>query len=224
MRSGDDMRLTSDSMRDIAPSLGRRDDVRSDADLLDACSTAVIGAVERVGPAVVHLEVWAPRSGTARRPKRRGANDAPPPAAGSGSGFVFTPDGFLLTNSHVVDRATRIRATFADGTGCSADIVGCDPDTDLAVLRVNASSLIAATLGDSTRLCPGQVVIAIGNPLGYASTVTSGVVSALGRTMRAQSGEHHRASRRNAGAARDHSGRGLRVAPIGAYHESMKTP
>ena len=174
-------------MRDIAP-LGRRDDVRSDADLLDAYSTAVIGAVERVGPAVVHLDVWAPRSGTARRPRRRGANDAPPPAAGSGSGFVFTPDGFLLTNSHVVERATRIRATFADGTSCSADIVGCDPDTDLAVLRVNASSLVAATLGDSTRLRAGQVVIAIGNPLGYASTVTSGVVSALGRTMRAQSG------------------------------------
>lgn len=134
---------------------------------------------------------------------------------------MFTPDGFPLTNSRVVKRATRIRATFTDRMSCSADIVGSDPDTDIAVLRVNASSLIAATRDDSTRLRAGQVVIAIGNLLGYASTVTSGVVSVLDRTMRAQSGEHHRASRRNAGAVRDHSGRGPRVAPIGAFHERV---
>ena len=155
-----------------------------DADLLDAYSCAVVGAVERVGPSVAHLEVWQPQ---AAKP-RRGRGNAPPEQTGSGSGFVFTPDGFLLTNSHVVERATRIRATFSDGTSGMADIVGTDPDTDLAVLRVNVPALVAAELGDSTRLRPGQVVIAIGNPLGFASTVTSGVVSALGRTMRAQSG------------------------------------
>jgi S1-C subfamily serine protease len=154
-----------------------------DAELLDAYSATVVSAVERVGPSVAHLEVWGPAGPRTRRPRGRAA-DAP----GSGSGFVFTPDGFMLTNSHVVEQATRVRATFADGTSAAAEIVGLDPDTDLAVLRVSAPSLVAATLGDSTRLRPGQVVIAIGNPLGFASTVTSGVVSALGRTMRAQSG------------------------------------
>jgi S1-C subfamily serine protease len=94
----------------------------------------------------------------------------------------------MLTNSHVIERATRIRATFADGTACDAHVVGNDPGTDLAVLRVHVTSVAAARLGDSSRLRAGQVVIAIGNPLGFASTVTSGVVSALGRTMRSRSG------------------------------------
>lgn len=155
----------------------------SDAELLDAYSSVVVRAVERVGPSVAHLAVWtAPRRGSRRT---RGAPDAP---TGTGSGFVFTPDGFLLTNSHVVAGASRIRATFPDGSSHEAHLVGSDPDTDLAVLRVHGSFVAAAELGDSGRLKPGQVVVAIGNPLGFASTVTSGIVSALGRTMRSQSG------------------------------------
>jgi S1-C subfamily serine protease len=158
-----------------------------DAELLDAYSSAVVAVVERVGPAVAHLAVWAPTVGAQRGYRGRSSGDGQAPS-GSGSGFVFTPDGFMLTNSHVVERATRIRASFADGSSYAAEVVGIDPDTDLAVLRVHATSLPAATLGDSSRLRAGQLVVAIGNPLGFASTVTSGVVSALGRTMRSQSG------------------------------------
>jgi S1-C subfamily serine protease len=160
----------------------------SDADLLDAYSRAVVGAVERVGPAVAHLEVWGPAPEPRGRRRRPAPDGAPRNATGSGSGFLFTPDGFMLTNSHVVENATRVRATFADGMSCGAEIVGRDPDTDLAVLRVDAPAVAPATLGDSTRLRPGQLVVAIGNPLGFASTVTSGIVSALGRTMRSQNG------------------------------------
>jgi S1-C subfamily serine protease len=178
------LQLIADAAEVHADRRGPAASLLSDADLLDAYSATVVSAVERVGPSVAHLEVWGQAGPRTRGPRGRGA-DAP---AGSGSGFVFTPDGFMLTNSHVVEGATRIRATFADGSTAAAEMVGSDPDTDLAVLRVSAPSVVAATLGDSTRLRPGQVVIAIGNPLGFASTVTSGVVSALGRTMRAQSG------------------------------------
>jgi S1-C subfamily serine protease len=166
-------------------------DVRSasndDAELLDAYSRVVVDAVERVGPAVAHLEVWTSDSPSRGRRVRSSADGQQIPS-GTGSGFVFTPDGFMLTNSHVIEHATRIRATFADGTAYDAHVVGNDPGTDLAVLRVHATSVASARLGDSSRLRAGQVVIAIGNPLGFASTVTSGVVSALGRTMRSRSG------------------------------------
>ncbi len=173
------LQLLKESASEAERHIERPDDAERSDSLLDAYSAAVVGAVERVGPSVAHLEVW---SGNSARPR------SPRADSGSGSGFVFTPDGFLLTNSHVVDGAATVRASFADGSSYAADVVGQDPDTDLAVLRIDAPTLIAARLGDSTRLRAGQVVIAIGNPLGFASTVTSGVVSGLGRTMRSKSG------------------------------------
>ena len=139
---------------------------------LDAYSQAVVQAVETVGPAVAHIEVKG--AGGARR--------------GSGSGFAFTPDGLILTNSHVVHGAQSIRATFADGLSTDADLLGDDPHTDVALLRIGASALPAATLGTSRDLKVGQLAIAIGNPLGFQQTVTAGVVSALGRTLRSQTG------------------------------------
>ncbi len=148
-----------------------------DAPLLDAYSAAVVAAVDAVAPSVVHLHVRM-------APARRRA-----PASGSGSGFVFTPDGFALTNSHVVRGARSLEAAFADGTTAPAHLVGDDPETDLAVVQVSLPGALAtAPLGTSAGLRPGQLVVAIGNPLGFQATVTTGVVSALGRSMRAQSG------------------------------------
>ena len=145
-----------------------------DAGLLDAYSRAVIAAAERVGPAVAHLEVEQAQRGRRRH--------------GSGSGFVFTPDGLILTNSHVVHGVRAVRASFADGTSYDADVIGDDPDTDVAVIRIGASGLTAATLGSSRGLRVGQLAIAIGNPYGFQHTVTTGVVSALGRSLRAYNG------------------------------------
>jgi len=142
------------------------DPTPDDRSLLDAYSTAVVDAVDTVGPAVVRVE----RS------------------RGGGSGVVFTPDGFVLTNSHVVHGARALTVTLADGRSTPAAMVGDDPHTDLAVLRIDGSSLRCASLGDSRRLRVGQIAIAIGNPYGFHHSATAGIVSGLGRSLRARSG------------------------------------
>jgi S1-C subfamily serine protease len=150
-----------------------------DGELLDSYSEAVIRVVEAVSPAVVHLGVHQDLTGHGgRRLEGRG----------SGSGVLITPDGYLLTNNHVVQGAKAIEVALSDGRVLSGTLVGTDPATDLAVVRAAGAALPTAELGDSERLRPGQLVIAIGNPLGYQASVTAGVVSALGRMLRSESG------------------------------------
>jgi len=145
--------------------------LRRDADLLDAYSQAVIGVVGRVGPAVVSISGHPSDGGQ-----------------GVGSGFVITPDGFALTNSHVARGRNRLRATTEEGDVLDATLIGDDPSTDLALIRISAKELPHAELGDTGGLQVGQLVIAMGNPFGFRSTVSTGVVSALGRAMRSEQG------------------------------------
>jgi S1-C subfamily serine protease len=151
--------------------------LRPDDYLFDEYSRAVTRVVDAIAPSVVSISV------TQVVGESRGRNPR-----GTGSGFVFADDGLILTNSHVVERADRVDVTLPDGRDCPADVVGHDPDTDLAVIRISADDLTAAALGDSSGLRPGQLVVAIGNPYGFQHTVTAGVVSALGRSLRSRSG------------------------------------
>src|SRR2546425_2484917 len=181
-----EIELLSDAGLESENSLTTRDDLAHSEpgeDLMDAYSRAVITAAEKVSPSVVYIEVQQPIS------RRRGnIPRMPQETRGSGSGFIFTPDGFILTNSHVVHGARKIEVTVSDGHKYQADLIGDDMDTDLAVIRINAPNLAPAHLGEAQKIRVGQLVVAIGNPYGFQYSVTAGVVSALGRSLRAQSG------------------------------------
>jgi S1-C subfamily serine protease len=175
-----EIELLSDTARAPDSSVQSPASAVEELELFDAYSRAVIRAAETVGPSVVNIEVQHRLGQRAAGGERR--------ARGSGSGFVLTPDGFLLTNSHVVHGAEEIHVTLADGHRTSAALIGDDPDSDLAVIRVPTSGLVHVTLADSQMIRVGQLAIAVGNPLGFQASVTAGVVSALGRSLRARSG------------------------------------
>lgn len=162
---------------------GRDEKTFSDEEILDIYSKTVIGVAEKISPSVVNIDVTK----RVKVQDRRGRT-YPWDQTGSGSGFIFTPDGFILTNSHVVHNAGRLKVTLTDGLQYEGELIGDDPDTDLAVVRISAPEIKAAGLGNSNDLKVGQLVVAVGNPYGFQCTVTAGVVSALGRSLRASSG------------------------------------
>jgi len=177
------LRLVSSNDPEHAGRASHAPDPLTDEQLLDAYSQAVVRVVERVSPAVVNIEVQSQQGSTSRSDPRLA-----PDVRGHGSGFLLTPDGFIVTNSHVVHDAAQLTVTLADGRREEAELIGDDPDTDVAVVRMHAPQLVPARLGDSQTIRVGQLVVAIGNPYGFQCTVTAGVVSALGRSLRSQSG------------------------------------
>jgi S1-C subfamily serine protease len=176
-------RLVSNNDADTDHQSSEKENSAMDDELLDAYSRAVISVADRVSPSVVNIEVHQRGRGM-----RALEFDFPFEGKATGSGFVFTPDGFILTNSHVVHKASVLEVVLHDGRKHQAELIGDDPETDLAVLRINAQGIVPAPLGDSATIRPGQLVVAIGNPYGFQTTITAGVVSALGRSLRSASG------------------------------------